>query len=57
MAEFDCCECGVHVTAVVSDKPPVPPLCALCLSLPGWHEDYELRTVFGEANGAAWPFP
>jgi hypothetical protein len=40
--EFDCCECGRHIVAIVADKPPEPPLCVTCIYLPGWHEDPEL---------------
>ena len=47
MIEFDCCECQVHVVDVVHDTPPVPPLCATCLFLPGWHEDPALRQMLG----------
>ena len=45
MIEFDCCECGLHIVAIVADKPPEPPLCAYCLNIPGWHEDVELRAI------------
>lgn len=55
MVEFDCCECGRHIVAIV--MAPSTPLCATCIALPSWHEDFELRRVLGEANGAAWPFP
>lgn len=47
MIEFDCCECTTHVVDVIRDKPPEPPLCALCLHLPGWHEDPKLRAILG----------
>ena len=46
MIEFDCCECRQHVVAIVAEKAPEPPLCALCVSLPGWHEDPKLRRLF-----------
>lgn len=39
MVEFDCCECGRHIVAIVAEKVPEPPLCAECIHLPGWHED------------------
>lgn len=48
MVEFDCCECRAHVVAIIPDKAPEPPLCATCLSLPGWHEDPHLRAVMGQ---------
>lgn len=47
MIEFDCCECKQHVVAIVAEKPPEPPLCALCVAMPGWHEDAALRVMFG----------
>ncbi len=54
MIEFDCCECGRHVVAVIPDQPPEPPLCAHCLYLPGWHEEETLRVIFeGPAAAAA----
>jgi hypothetical protein len=45
MIEFDCCECGRHIVAVIPDKAPVPPLCAECLTVPGWHEDPKLCAI------------
>jgi hypothetical protein len=48
MVEFDCCECGVHVVAVATEKVPEPPLCAMCLHMPSWFEDPELRKIFGQ---------
>lgn len=57
MVEFDCCECGRHIVAVIPDVPPAPPLCAQCLALPGWHEEFALRAILGSAAGAPWPFP
>lgn len=47
MTEFDCCECGAHVVAVIPEEPPEPPLCATCLHIPGWHEDGKLRAILG----------
>lgn len=55
--EFDCSECGTHIIVFTLDEVPYGALCALCLALPGWHESFDLRTIFGEATGAAWPFP
>jgi hypothetical protein len=46
MVEFDCCECGVHVVAIIDEVVPEPPLCATCLHLPGWHKDEALKKVF-----------
>lgn len=46
MVEFDCCECGDHIVAIVAEKVPEPPLCATCLYLPGWKENPKLRAVF-----------
>lgn len=57
MIEFDCSECGRHIVAIVVDEIPEAGLCALCVALPSWHESFEYRRVFGEAAGAAWPFP
>lgn len=43
--EYDCCECGRHIVAIVAEAPPVPPLCAECVFLPSWHEDPQLRAI------------
>jgi hypothetical protein len=48
MVEFDCCECGAHIVAGAAEKPPEPPLCAICLFLPGWQEDPKLREIYGD---------
>jgi hypothetical protein len=57
MTEFDCVECGWHVVLMVPASNTRLKLCMQCVSLPGWHEDYELRRIFGGApRGAAWPF-
>lgn len=45
MIEFDCCECNRHIVAIVLDKPPEPPLCAACLTIPGWHEDAVIAKI------------
>ena len=47
MRQFECCECGMQVSRLHSGKPPVPPLCAICLHLPGWPSDPLLRAYFG----------
>lgn len=54
-AEFDCCECGVHVYAICVDKAPDPPLCCTCLHVPGWMHDPRLREIFG--HGILGPRP
>jgi hypothetical protein len=44
--EFDCCECGRHIIAIIADSPGVAfGLCCQCLSMPGWFRDPQLRTV------------
>lgn len=45
MIEFDCCECGRHIVAIVLEAKPEPPLCAQCLFTPGWHEDPKLQAL------------
>lgn len=40
--EFDCVECGRHIVQIVGDL-DTPALCALCMTVPGWHDDPELR--------------
>lgn len=53
MIEFDCCECGLHVVAIVAERLPEPPLCAWCLFRPGWHEDAQLvKIIDPEREGA-----
>ncbi len=42
-AEFTCCECARHVTAIVEDKPPEFRLCAHCLYVPGWFRCARMR--------------
>ncbi|HEV8502574.1 MAG TPA: hypothetical protein VGR63_13435, partial [Casimicrobiaceae bacterium] len=39
--EYDCCECGGHVSGCVPS--PTHPYCALCVWLPGWWHDPALR--------------
>lgn len=51
-AEFDCCECHVHVISYGSDRPPEPPLCAACLMLPGWMSDPKLCGTIGRYRTA-----
>jgi hypothetical protein len=46
MIQFECCECHQHVIAIVLDKPPEPPLCALCIAMPSWFEDPKLVAMF-----------
>jgi hypothetical protein len=45
--EFVCCECKRNIVLVGTLKRPEPPLCAHCLSIPGWHEDPLLKKIFG----------
>lgn len=42
--EFDCCECGRHII-LVSGELREPPLCAACISLPGWFRDPKIRDI------------
>lgn len=44
-AEFDCCECGRHIIAIWAATPPEPPLCAACLTIPGWFRMPEVRAA------------
>jgi hypothetical protein len=41
--EFDCCECGVHVSSCVPS--PIHPYCGLCVWRPGWWRSAELRRL------------
>lgn len=43
--EFDCCECDRHVFRVPGLSEGELPLCALCLAIPGWFRDPELRAL------------
>ncbi|GJD93388.1 hypothetical protein [Methylobacterium iners] len=45
-AEFDCCECGRRIIAIAAAAPPELPLCAHCLTLPGWFRLPEVREQF-----------
>lgn len=45
--DFTCAECGRLICAIVLEATPEIPLCAHCVALPGWHEDPELRRIFG----------
>ena len=45
MVEFDCCECGHHIIAIVAEKAPEPPLCATCIALPYWFENPDLVKI------------
>ena len=42
--EFDCIECGAHVFAF-GRVPREMPLCATCISMPGWFRDPQLRAI------------
>jgi hypothetical protein len=46
-ADFTCCECGAPVSDFTRDKPPEPPLCAICVWVPGWTAYPELLAIFG----------
>jgi hypothetical protein len=41
--EFDCAECGRHITSVGYTPPEAPHLCAACLVFPGWFYDKQLK--------------
>lgn len=43
--EFDCCECGRHLTAITAKSVPEPPLCAVCVTTPGWFRHPEVRAA------------
>lgn len=56
--EFKCCECGQSIVAVVLEIVPEPPLCGMCLNIPGWNDDPHLRDVLAHGarvRGAAQP--
>lgn len=56
--EFNCCECGQSIVAVILEVVPEPPLCAHCLHMPGWNDDPYLRSIFApgrRVRGAARP--
>ncbi len=55
MIEFDCCDCGIHVVAIIPEKAPEPPLCAMCLFVPGWFEDPQLVAMIDPRR--PWPWP
>ena len=42
MDEFDCIECGRHII-VICAPPNMPALCAICITMPGWFNDPQLR--------------
>lgn len=43
-AEFDCADCGRHVVSF--GGPPGQDRCAVCMTLPGWWLDPEIRRYF-----------
>lgn len=45
-AEFDCTGCGQHIVrfAMAGSEPPI---CAVCLAVPGWQNDAQFRKIFG----------
>lgn len=49
--EYECCECGIHVVNVTAATRPEPPLCGVCLNVPGWMSDPRLREIFGDRTG------
>lgn len=53
MVDFICCECKRHVSVVGPgfDKVPKPPLCVVCLMIPGWTSDALLRKRLGYSEG------
>jgi hypothetical protein len=53
-SEFDCCECGVRVIAYDAHARPEPPLCPLCLMLPGWMRFADLRLILAGGRDPAW---
>jgi hypothetical protein len=48
--EYNCCECGVHVSSCVPS--PIHPYCGLCVWRPGWWRSAELRKQF--AHDEQW---
>lgn len=50
-SEYECCECGISVVNVTAETKPEPPLCGICLHLPGWMTDPRLRELFSDRTG------
>jgi len=48
--DFICGECGTPIWRAIPLTDTEPRLCAMCISLPGWHEDAELRKVLDSTN-------
>lgn len=44
-AEFTCVKCGQHIVEVVH-MPGRPAICAICIHLPGWQDDPQLKEIF-----------
>lgn len=44
--EFTCVECGAYVVDIGATQLRDPPICCLCLWLPGWTYDPQLIRIF-----------
>jgi rubrerythrin len=44
-AYFDCLDCGTRVIRFESANEP--PLCPICIAMPGWFNNCELRKLYG----------
>ena len=40
--EFDCTGCGRHIISLC-EPPGMPDICGLCMWMPGWFKDPQLR--------------
>lgn len=53
--EFDCKECGRHIVVLTGRESwKCEGLCSLCVHLPAWFNDPDLRAVF-DPDGLARP--
>jgi hypothetical protein len=48
--EFVCVECGTRIWRAIPLADNEPRLCAMCIMVPGWHEDVEMRRIFDPTN-------
>lgn len=55
-AEFTCCECDRDITNVGLAKAPEPPLCLLCLEVPGWYRIPRMRAFLDADHDGREPW-
>lgn len=48
--EFSCAECGRWIWRAIPLMEGELQLCALCVMIPGWIEDSEMRKIFDPEN-------